>query len=89
MLMRGKRELRYGWAVRNLTLAISYPWIVLTMQAQTDPGVRDGAPGAGGHLAGTTNKENSLFNTGQGQFQETQSVTGGISGTEPGLGPRM
>src|SRR5437867_684551 len=89
MLVRGKRELRHGWAVRNLTIAISFLCIVLTMQAQTDPGVRGGAPGAGGHLTGTTNKENTLFSTGQGQFQETQSVTGTIAGTEAGLGPRF
>src|SRR5438552_2809853 len=89
MLVCGKREIRDGWALMNLTLAVSFLWVALPIQAQTDPGVRGGAPGAGGHLAGTTNKENSLFSTGQGQFQETQSVTGTISGTEPGLGPRF
>ena len=30
-----------------------------------------------------------MFSTGQGQFQETQSVTGAIPGTEAGLGPRF
>jgi hypothetical protein len=57
--------------------------------AQIDPGVRGGPSGAGGSIVGLTVKEQKFFSSGQGQFNEIQSVTGSIAGTEPGLGPRF
>jgi CxxC motif-containing protein (DUF1111 family) len=70
-------------------IAVSLLLVVPMMQAQTDPGIRGGAAGAGAALAGLTNKEGTLFSAGQDQFQEVQSVKGTITGTEAGLGPRF
>jgi CxxC motif-containing protein (DUF1111 family) len=47
-----------------------------------DPGVRGGAPGAGGALPGLTAQEQSFFTASQGTFQEVDDVPGG-------LGPRF
>src|SRR5262249_13752763 len=58
-------------------------------QAQTDPGVRRGAAGAGGPIAGLTVQEGKFFSSGQGAFLEVDSVRGTISGTGSGLGPRF
>ena len=62
---------------------------VSTAMAQTDPGPRQGAPGAGGPVAGLTLKEGKFFDSGADSFQEVASVTGSVAGTEPGLGPRF
>src|SRR5215471_18905637 len=58
-----------------------------TAFAQTDPGVRGGAPGAGQPFASVSANANDLafFNAGLAQFNETQTVTG----DNPGLGPRF
>jgi len=56
---------------------------------QQDPGLRGGTAGAGGPLPGLTTKEGKFFNAGLDEFQEVQSVTGSIAGTEAGLGPRF
>jgi CxxC motif-containing protein (DUF1111 family) len=55
--------------------------------AQTDPGVRQGAAGAGQPFASVSANANDLafFQTGLAQFNETQTVTG----DNPGLGPRF
>jgi CxxC motif-containing protein (DUF1111 family) len=50
--------------------------------AQTDPGPRGGAPGAGGPIAGLTVKEGKFFSAGQTAFQEVDAVP-------DGLGPRF
>src|SRR5262249_10251261 len=60
-----------------------------TLLAQTDPGVRGGAPGAGAPLAGLSTKESKFFDSGLDAFLEVQSVQGTIAGTEAGLGPRF
>src|SRR5713226_5761824 len=52
------------------------------MQAQTDPGVRGGAAGAGGTLPGLTVKESKFFDAGKDEFQEVENVVNG-------LGPRF
>ncbi|HVP68423.1 MAG TPA: di-heme oxidoredictase family protein [Anaeromyxobacteraceae bacterium] len=52
----------------------------------SDPGVRGGAPGAGGPLPGLTADELAFFNDGRARFLEIESVTGG---TNNGLGPRF
>jgi len=57
--------------------------------AQTDPGVRAGAAGAGASITGLTLKERKFFASGQDQFSEVQSVTGSVPNTESGLGPRF
>src|SRR5262245_28093744 len=57
--------------------------------AQNDPGVRGGAAGAGGPVAGLTIKEGKFFDSGLDSFGEVASVTGSVAGTEPGLGPRF
>src|SRR6266436_3182027 len=80
---------RNSLALTILTLAAPLMLISSAMQAQTDPGVRGGAAGAGSAFSNLTNKESSFFNTGSVQFQEVQSVTGSVQGTEPGLGPRF
>src|SRR5215813_2362037 len=54
-----------------------------------DPGVRGGAAGAGGQLAGLTIKESKFSDAGLDAFTEVQSVDGSIPGTEAGLGPRF
>lgn len=48
----------------------------------SDPGVRGGAPGAGGPLAGLTAREIEFFNVGKDDFEEAEDVP-------DGLGPRM
>jgi hypothetical protein len=53
--------------------------------AQTDPGVRGGAPGAGGPLAGISVQEQKFFENGQTRSQQTESVSGTIQGTGSGI----
>jgi CxxC motif-containing protein (DUF1111 family) len=50
--------------------------------AQTDPGVRKGAAGAGGPISGLTVKEGKFFADGQSRFAEVDTVA-------TGLGPRF
>lgn len=55
-----------------------------------DPGVRGGAPGAGGPLAGLTQPQQNFFTAAQGIFEEIDSVSGTVAGTTGnGLGPRF
>jgi len=54
-----------------------------------DPGVRPGANGAGGTLAGLSSLEQQIFGIGREAFQEVASVQGAILDTEAGLGPRF
>jgi CxxC motif-containing protein (DUF1111 family) len=51
-----------------------------------DPGVRGGAPGAGGALQGLTADETAFFQDGLKRFLDIDSVTGGANN---GLGPRF
>jgi CxxC motif-containing protein (DUF1111 family) len=59
------------------------------LQAQTDPGVRGGAAGAGTAVKGLSPGQLNMFNLGSTVFQENASVQGRISGTRIGLGPRF
>src|SRR5215467_6944268 len=47
-----------------------------------DPGVRGGAAGAGGPIAGLSKSQLDFFNVGQNEFVDVEDVAGG-------LGPRM
>jgi CxxC motif-containing protein (DUF1111 family) len=77
--------------LRNSTVtilfSISSVLVAGLASAQSDPGVRGGPAGAGGIVAGTSVQETKYFNTGLARFQETDSVSGTVSGTESGLGP--
>ncbi len=57
-----------------------------TKSAPVDPGVRGGAPSAGGPLTGLTADETAFFKDGLARFAEIESVT---NGTNNGLGPRF
>jgi CxxC motif-containing protein (DUF1111 family) len=62
--------------------------------AQTDPGVRGGAAGAGGPLASVAANSPAgilnFFNASQDAFEEIDSVSGTVAGEEgSGLGPRF
>src|SRR6185437_17058629 len=56
-----------------------------------DPGVRGGAPGAGGVLVGATDNEAAIFGDSLAVFKEVDSVSGApIDGADgSGLGPRF
>jgi CxxC motif-containing protein (DUF1111 family) len=75
------------------TAALIASWVVvqtlLIAQANSDPGVRLGAAGAGGPIAGLTLKEGKFFNAGLDEYTEVASVDGSVEGTEEGLGPRF
>jgi len=73
-------------AITTLILALATFVFVLPLAAQTDPGVRTGAAGAGGPLASVAanNPLNSLtfFNAGKDDFEDVETVP-------DGLGPRF
>ncbi|HLJ87340.1 MAG TPA: di-heme oxidoredictase family protein [Candidatus Angelobacter sp.] len=53
-----------------------------------DPGVRGGAPNAGGALPGLDSDEQAFFNAARSRFQEVDSVSGNVPGENGvGLGP--
>lgn len=85
MIEKNRKTLRW---VPCLLLILA---LTFTVHAgmQQDPGLRGGAAGAGGPLPGLTTKEGKFFDAGANEFQELQSVTGTIPGTEAGLGPRF
>jgi CxxC motif-containing protein (DUF1111 family) len=58
-------------------------WSFSVAHAQTDPGLRGGAPAAGGHVANLSPALINVFNTGSTQFQEVEDVPNN------GLGPRF
>src|SRR5207247_614456 len=74
---------------RIVVLACGLVLTATIVYAQTDPGAREGTPGAGGRIAGLTVKESKFFDSGADAFQEVASVTGSVPGTEQGLGPRF
>ena len=57
-----------------------------TVKGVIDPGVRGGAPGAGGPLNNLTADESVFFQDGVNRFAEVETVTGG---NNIGLGPRF
>src|SRR5215469_10053574 len=71
-------------------LLISFSLLAATVaSAQSDPGVRGGDPGAGSIIGGTSVQEKKFFENGLTRFEQTESVSGTISGTGSGLGPRF
>jgi CxxC motif-containing protein (DUF1111 family) len=60
----------------------SLAFAIPTLEAQTDPGPRQGAAGAGGPVAGLTTHEGKFFTDGLARFQE-------VDGISNGLGPRF
>jgi len=85
---------RPTWIVRGSCAPIALATLVLAGCAEpsppppgaVDPGVRGGAPTAGGPLKGLTADETTFFNDGLTRFLDIESVTGGSSN---GLGPRF
>jgi CxxC motif-containing protein (DUF1111 family) len=71
-----------SWCHRGFACALVWLGIGV-VQAQVDPGVRGGAPGAGGPIAGLTAGELDFFNN-QGTPQFTQ-----VEAVADGLGPRF
>lgn len=58
--------------------------------APRDPGVRNGAPGAGGPVNGLSPNQLAFFNAGRADFNEVDSVSGTVPGEAGvGLGPRF
>src|SRR5438876_2244329 len=90
MFEKGRSVFRWPvCAVSVLFLSLALGAAMQLTSVPADPGVRGGAPGAGGPIAGLTLKEGKFFATGQDAFVEVQSVQGAIAGTEVGLGPRF
>jgi len=71
-----------------VTLFLATLCFAATAFAQTDPGVRGGAPGAGGPLVGLSTDEVSFFNGALNRFEEVDSVSGTLTAGS-GLGPRF
>lgn len=73
--------------IRTSTLGI---FVTAVSMAQTDPGVRGGAPGAGGPLDGLTPALRALFQSTKDTFLEVASVSGTIPGEDgEGLGTKF
>jgi len=79
----------FGWAHFMLFVLFSLTVRASMQMVPSDPGMRGGPPGAGGTLPGLTVKESKFFDEGKDAFEEVQSVTGSVPGTEAGLGPRF
>jgi len=76
---------RVTWAVIltvPIVMGMSRAW------AQTDPGIRTGAPAAGAVVSGASSNESKFFSAGKDAFSEVQTADG-AGGTEAGLGPRF
>jgi len=84
-----KRHYRTACVCRRTVLAIAMVLAPTLANAQTDPGPRPGAAGAGARLSGLTTKESKFFDAGLDEFTEIGSVNGSVTDTEAGLGPRF
>jgi len=81
-----------GTAVMLALVAVTWSMDVQSQIARFtahDPGVRPGANGAGGMIAGLSPLEQQIFGVGREAFQEAASVQGTLPDTEAGLGPRF
>src|SRR6202047_892961 len=79
------RSKSLGGILAVVLITWGYP-VGQTRSAPVDPGVRGGAPGAGGPLQGLTADENAFFLDGQARFAEIEVVN---KGANNGLGPRF
>jgi CxxC motif-containing protein (DUF1111 family) len=79
----------YTSATKNTVIGCVLLAFTGIAMAQTDPGPRAGAAGAGAAIAGLTIKEAKFFDGGLDSFTEIASVSGSVPGTEEGLGPRF
>ena len=89
MTSRARGTGRWSLWMVLCAFAFVFATVVMADNSPTDPGPRGGNAGAGGQIANLTLKESKFFDTGADEFQEVQSVTGSVAGTEPGLGPRF
>lgn len=71
-----------------IRVLLCFLFLISTVFAQKDPGVRGGPAGAGTAIKGLSVPQTNVFTVGSGLFVQTASVTGSISGTRLGLGPR-
>src|ERR1700724_3552960 len=79
-----------GAAALSQLATAQQPALSLGMPLVHDPGVRTGAPGAGGPLPGLGSAELAFFTAALNRFQEIDSVSGTIAGENGvGLGPRF
>src|SRR5216683_6146227 len=74
MLACANKKPCHAWVIIIAALALALLFLVPSTQAQTDPGVRGGAAGAGGSLPGLTVQESKFFRNGQSRFLEVDSV---------------
>src|ERR1700704_3060338 len=88
MTIRRNASLRIfaGVAVAALAMCVCTGSQGQAARGPVDPGVRGGAPGAGGPLDVLTADETAFFQSGLAKFLDIESVTGGQSN---GLGPRF
>src|ERR1043165_5031782 len=78
---------------RIVLTAVLVSLLTVPLIAQSDPGVRGGAAGAGGALSSVLANNPAtilnFFNDAKARFQEIDSVAGALAGEEGvGLGPR-
>ena len=85
----GKGTRRWSLYMMLCAFAFVFATVVMAGNDPTDPGPRAGNAGAGGAMANLTVKEAKFFDAGVDEFEEVQSVTGSVVGTEEGLGPRF
>ncbi|MGA7350927.1 MAG: di-heme oxidoredictase family protein [Acidobacteriaceae bacterium] len=81
------------WAAKSIAVVVVTACAVAAAQTSpthaqgpVDPGVRSGAPGAGGPLLNLTSDEAAFFQDGSVRFGEVEVVAGGANN---GLGPRF
>ena len=86
--MSSTRQTAGKLIVASLVAALASGASALSEEAAgpVDPGVRGGAPGAGGPLPGLTPDEMAFFQDGLGRFVTVETVSGGQN---TGLGPRF
>ena len=78
----------YPIEIRHACKSLFYIAFTSIALAQTDPGPRGGAAGAGGYYPALNPTEQAFFAAAQGRFQEIDSVSGAVPGERgSGLGP--
>jgi CxxC motif-containing protein (DUF1111 family) len=87
--MSGQHRTQMLWTTAMIGCVALLSTLAIAQPPLADPGPRLGAAGAGNPIAGLTLKETKFFDAGLDEFQEIASVTGSVSGTEEGLGPRF